>query len=59
MPASEDTVSSRKSAPWPLTILPISAAGYVVPVEVSLWTSVTILGLTRSISLVSLTRSMG
>src|SRR5262245_61033121 len=50
IPASDDTVSSRKSAPWPLTILPTAAAGYVVPVDVSLWTIVTSLGLTRATS---------
>jgi hypothetical protein len=50
MPAIEDTVSSMNSAPVARAILPTSAAGYVVPVDVSLCTSVMALGRRRSAS---------
>src|SRR3990172_9267584 len=49
-PAIEDTGASRKSAPTAGAIVPTSAAGYVVPVEVSLCTSVIALGRRRSAS---------
>src|SRR3990172_1885921 len=49
-PASEETLSRRNSAPCRRAMAPTASAGYVEPVEVSLWTSVRIFGLTRSTS---------
>src|SRR5438067_5048894 len=49
-PAIDDTVSSMKSAPTERASVPTSAAGYVVPVEVSLCTRVMAFGRTRSAS---------
>ena len=49
-PASEETLSRKNSAPCRRAMAPTASAGYVEPVEVSLWTSVRIFGLTRSTS---------
>ncbi len=58
-PASDDTVSRRKSAPWRRVISPTAPAGYVTPVEVSLCTRVTSFGRTFATTRSKPSRSIG